>query len=334
MVFLWPEMLWLLLAAPVLVALYVWLQQRRKRILASYSSFGLNITNSAAGPGLRRHISAVLFLVAILILVLSLARPQLLVNLPNVEGTVILAFDVSGSMAADDVKPTRMETAKNVARELVLNQPTGVQVGMVVFSDGGFSINEPTDDQEEILSAIDQLMPERGTSMGNGILVSLDVIAAALGDSSLLASGEQSAEATPTPMPEGKYSPAVIVMLSDGENTISPDPREAAHTAAERGVRIHTIGVGTPAGVVLEINDFVVHTQLNEEMLQQISLISGGSYYSASNDQDLNEIFNNLDLQLVTKEEQMEVTSLLAGTSIVLLLIGGLLSLLWFSRLP
>lgn len=324
----------MLLSAPFLILLYVWIQQRRRRIAASYSSFGMVAGNIAAAPGLRRHIAPLLFLISILILIFSLARPQFVVSIPNIEGTMILAFDVSGSMAADDVKPTRMETAKTVARELVQRQPPGVLVGMVVFSDGGFSINKPTNDQELILDAIDQLEPERGTSLANGIYVSLDTIAAELGQASLLASGDEASGVTPTPMPSGKYSPAVIVLLTDGENTVSPDPFEAAHAAAERGVRIHTVGIGSAAGVILEINDFVVHTQLDEATLQAISQISGGTYFNASNEENLRQVYENIDLQLVMKQENMEVTSLLAGISILLLLTGGILSLLWFSRMP
>jgi Ca-activated chloride channel family protein len=327
-------MLWLLLAAPILVLLYAWIQQRRRRIAASYSSFGLAPGSPAVTPGTRRHIAPLLFLVSILILIFSLARPQFVVSIPNVEGTVILAFDVSGSMAADDFKPTRMEAAKNVAREFIQRQPASVLIGIVVFSDGGFSVLKPTNDQVEILAAIDQLEPERGTSLANGIFVSLDSIATELGQASLLASGDEATGVTPTPVPQGEYSPAVIVLLTDGENTVSPDPLEAAHVAADRGVRIHTIGIGSAAGVVLQINDFVVHTQLDEAMLKQISAVTGGAYYNATNEESLLEIYKNIDLELVVKQQNMEVTSLLAGASILLLLIGGMLSLLWFNRMP
>jgi Ca-activated chloride channel family protein len=139
---------------------------------------------------------------------------------------------------------------------------------------------------------------------------------------------------TPTPVPEGTYTPAVIVLLSDGENTVSPDPLVAAQAAADRGVRIYTVGIGSAAGATLHINGFIIHSQLDEAMLQQISLLTDGAYYSAENEQDLRTIYDNLDPQLVMKPEKMEVTSIFAGASILVLLIGGAFSLLWFSRLP
>jgi Ca-activated chloride channel family protein len=135
-------------------------------------------------------------------------------------------------------------------------------------------------------------------------------------------------------VPAGTYASAVIVLITDGENNVSPDPLVAAQAAAERGVRIHTIGIGSAAGTILEINGFTVHTQLNEPMLQQISLLTDGVYYNAENEQDLRAIYKNLDPQLVIKTEKMEVTSLFAGASILILLIGGVFSLLWFGRLP
>ena len=274
---------------------------------------------------------------------IALARPQTVVSLPRVEGTVILAFDVSGSMAADDLKPTRMEAAKAAARDFVQRQPRSVLIGVVAFSDSGFSVQAPTNDQEAILATINRLTPERGTSLGNGILASLNTIAAS---SEQGVSGETDGEPphlsnltpmptpTPTPVPEGTYTPAVIVLLSDGENTVAPDPLAAAQAAADRGVRIYTVGIGSAAGATLHINGFIIHSQLDEAMLQQISLLTDGAYYSAENEQDLRTIYENLDPQLVMKPEKMEVTSIFAGAGLLVLLIGGAFSLLWFSRLP
>jgi Ca-activated chloride channel family protein len=204
-------------------------------------------------------------------------------------------------------------------------------------------VQAPTNDQEAILATINRLTPERGTSLGNGILASLNTIAAS---SEQGVSGETNGEPphlsnltpmptpTPTPVPEGTYTPAVIVLLSDGENTVAPDPLAAAQAAADRGVRIYTVGIGSAAGATLHINGFIIHSQRDEAMLQQISLLTDGAYYSAENEQDLRTIYENLDPQLVIKPEKMEVTSIFAGASILVLLIGGAFSLLWFSRLP
>jgi Ca-activated chloride channel family protein len=285
------------------------------------------------GPGLRRHIPPALFLLSLTILLIALARPQAVVRLPRVQGTVILAFDVSGSMAADDLEPSRMESAKAAAREFVQRQPSSVQIGVVAFSGNGFSVQSPTDDQAAVLASIERLKPEHSTSLANGILASLNVIDRQSGQSS--ASTTDLAEApTPTPVPQGVYAPAMIILLSDGENTAPPDPFAAAQSAADRGVRVYTVGIGSPAGKTLEINGFNVHTQLDERTLQQIAQLTGGAYYHAGSDEELRTVYEDINPQLVIKPEKMEITSLLAGVGILTLLIGGAFSLVWFSRLP
>jgi Ca-activated chloride channel family protein len=262
----------------------------------------------------------VFFLLGLTILAIALARPQAVIALPKQEGTVILAFDVSGSMAADDIKPTRMEAAKVAATDFVKHQPLFVQTGVVAFSDTGLSVQVPTNDPSAVLAAINRLAPQSGTSVGQGILASLNVIA-------IGASGGQPAEIysnllltptpTPTPVPHGTYTPAVIILLSDGENNENPDPLAAAQTAADRGVRIYTVGIGSPTGT-----------------LQQISQISGGAYYNAPSAQDLLKIYDHIDTQLTSKPEKTELTALFAGAGIFFMVIGGLFSLVWFSRLP
>jgi Ca-activated chloride channel family protein len=335
MTFIWPTMLLLLLLAPLGVGLYLILQQRRRRLVASYGSLGLGQKTAGRGLGIRRHVPPSLFLLSLTTLIVALARPQAVVSLPRVEGTVILAFDVSGSMAADDLKPTRMEAAKAAAREFVEQQPASVLVGVVAFSDGGFAVQPPTNDQDAIFATIDRLTPQLGTSLANGIFAALNTLTAEVEPASPLYTNLTPVPTpTPTPVPEGTYTPAVIVLLTDGENNQDPDPLEAAQVAAERGVRIHTIGIGSAAGTILDINGFIVHTQLNEATLQQISELTGGTYYNAENEEDLQAIYENIDPQLVVKPEKMEVTSIFAGASILVLLIGGVFSLLWFSRVP
>jgi Ca-activated chloride channel family protein len=331
MSFIWPAMLLSLLSMPVLVVLYVRMQRRRRQLAASCGSFALE-----RGTGLRRHIPPGILLTGLSLLLFALARPQMVVSLPRVEGTVILAFDVSGSMAADDLEPTRLEAAKAAAQEFVQQQPSNVLIGVVSFSDSGFVVQPPTSDQEATLTAINRLTPELGTSVANGIIASLSTIAALNAEPAprLYTNLTPAPTPTPTPVPAGTVTPAVIVLLTDGENNESPDPLVAAEAAADRGVRIYTVGVGSAAGATLDINGFSVHTQLNEDALQQISQITGAAYYSAENETELRSIYENLDPQLVIKPEEMEVTSILAGASIVALLIGGTLSLLWFGHLP
>jgi Ca-activated chloride channel family protein len=238
-------------------------------------------------------------------------------------------------MAAEDMQPTRMEAAKVAARAFVERQPTTLQIGVVAFSDSGFAVQPPTNEQEPIFAAINRLGPERGTSLAHGIVASLNTIFADDEETPRLYSNLTPAPTTaPTPLPEGTYTPAVIVLLTDGENTSPPDPFEAAQAAADQGVRIHTVGIGSAAGAPLNVEGFTVHTRLDEATLQQISELTDGTYYNAENEEDLREIYENLDPQLVIRPDEMEVTSLFAGASILVLLIGGACSLVWFSRLP
>jgi Ca-activated chloride channel family protein len=334
MSFIWPAMLVLLLIVPLFVLLYIGQQRRRRRLAANYGRLGI----VQGTLGARRHIPMVLFLIGLTVLIVALARPQAVVSLPKIEGTVILAFDVSGSMAADDLKPSRMEAAKAAAYDFVANQPSTVRIGVVSFSENGFTVQVPTDDQEVVLSAIGRLTPQRGTSLGYGIQVSLDAIAQADDTprfySNLTPTPQGTPAPTPTPVPKGTHTSSVIVLLTDGENNTSPDPLTVAQTAADRGVRIYPIGIGSAAGSILHIEGFTVRSRLNEELLNQIAQLTDGTYYTAENEQELKSIYNNLNPQLVIKPEKTEVTSLLAGISIVFLLIGGAFSLVWFSRLP
>jgi Ca-activated chloride channel family protein len=336
MTFIWPAMLVLLFLIPLFAALYMRLQRRRRRLGARYGQFGLAQEMAGRRLGVRRHIPPTLFLFSLTILIVGLARPQAMVNLPRVQGTVMLAFDVSGSMAADDLKPTRMQAAKTAALDFIQRQPNSVRIGIVAFSDEGFTVQAPTNDQEALTASINRLKPERGTSVGNGISASLDAIAAVNAEPTphLYTDQTPTPSPTPTPVPEGTYTPAVIVLLTDGENNENPDPLDAAQAAADRGVRIYTVGIGSAAGTTLNINGFNVHTQLDETTLQKIAQLTHGAYYNAENEQDLRAIYDNLDTQLVIKPQKIEVTSILAGASIFVLLIGGLFSLLWFSRLP
>jgi Ca-activated chloride channel family protein len=329
-------MLLSLLLIPLFVLLYLRMQRHRRFLAASYGSLGLVQEATGRRLGWRRHLPLALFLLGLTLLLLALARPQAVVNLPRLEGNVILAFDVSGSMAADDLDPSRLEAAKAAAQQFVAQQPRSVLVGVVSFSDSGFGVQPPTSDQEAVLAAIERLTPQLGTSLANGIFASLNTLAAAENKPppQLYTDLTPVPTPTPTPVPEGTYRPAVIVLLTDGENNESPDPLAAAEAASDRGVRIYTVGIGSADGTTLEIEGFTVHTRLDEGLLQQISELTGGTYYSAENEQELLTIYDNLDPQLVTKPEKMEVTSIFAGASILILLIGGTFSLMWFSRVP
>ncbi|HVF25015.1 MAG TPA: VWA domain-containing protein [Anaerolineales bacterium] len=336
MSFIWPTLLLTLLCVPLLVFLYVRMQQRRRKFAAQYGSLGLVHNSKGAGPGARRHIPALIFLTGITLLLISMARPQATISVPRMEGTVILTFDVSGSMAADDLQPTRMEAAKVAALDFVDNQPPSVLIGVVAFSDGGISVQAPTANRDETAATIERLVPRRGTSVGNGMLVALNTIAVSAGDdpilnTSTLAPGESAA---PVPAPQGWYTSSVIVLLTDGENNQDPDPVAAADLAADLGVRVYTVGIGTSAGAMVTVEGFTVLSQLNEPMLQYISDTTGGAYYNAGNEEDLRKIYNDLKPTLSIKREEMEITSILAGVGMLVFLIGGAISLLWFGHVP
>jgi Ca-activated chloride channel family protein len=302
---------------------------------ARYGSLGI-VQEPHKKSGRRRHIPALFFLLGITVLITSAARPQATVMVPKLEGTVILTFDVSGSMAADDIKPTRMEAAKAAAREFVNKQPSNVSIGVVAFSDGGITVQSPTNERSETLETIERLVPRRGTSVGNGILVALNTIVVSEGGESFLNTDTLSNPSTETPatVPQGWYPSAIIVLLSDGENNQDPDPVAVSDLAADLGVRVYTIGVGSTEGVPLKIEGFTVVSRLDEATLQAVADNTGGQYYNAKSEEDLSRVYHDLQPKLSIKPENIEITSLFAGAGMLLFLMAGALSLLWFGRVP
>ncbi|MCC7360286.1 MAG: VWA domain-containing protein [Anaerolineales bacterium] len=333
MSFIWPPLLWLLTLAPLGGLVYMRVQRRRRQAAAQYGQLGLGPTAAAQRLGWRRHLPAALFLAGLTMLLFALARPQMAVSLPRVEGTVILTFDVSGSMAATDLQPTRMEAAKAAARAFVERQPANVLIGVVAFSDGGLAVQAPTNDTNEVLAAIARLTPQRGTSLAQGMQAALNTLAA-MNDETGLLSDDTRPTPLPTIVPPGSNGAAAIILLTDGENNVPPDPLEAAQAAANAGVRVYTVGVGSPAGVNLDLDGFSVFTQLNEPVLQQIAQVTEGAYYNAASAADLESIYSGLDLHLVVRPEDTELTALFAGLGGLALLAGGGLSLAWFGRMP
>ena len=328
MSFLWPWMLLSLLALPLLIWLYGRTQARR-RLLARYAG-------NQPIETWQRHVPPALLMAGLAILAIALARPQMTLSLPRAQGTLILAFDVSGSMAADDIPPTRMEAAKAAAREFVSRQPPTVRIGMVAFSESGLAVQSPTDDRQALLAAINRLSPARGTSLASGILAALAMIddLNKQKPTNYYSNRPPQPSPTPTPMPAGVYQSAAVVLISDGENTTDPDPLLAAEAAAYRGVRIHTIGVGSPEGARLNIDGFIVQTRLDEAMLQYIAQRTGGTYYNAQSADDLRAIYESVGFEMLATPEATEVTALLAGLGMIAMLIGGGWSLMRSSRLP
>ena len=326
MSFIWPWVLVSLLALPVCVYLYLRLQQKRSRDAASLGTMGAMREGAPALAGRRRHVPPIIFLIAVAVLALASARPQLTLPLPRMEGTVVLALDVSSSMAADDVEPTRMEAAKLAAKALVERRPGSARIGVVAFGEGGLVVQPPTDDSEALDATIDRLAPQSATSLGRGVMTALNLVAPESGPG-------QTAPADGT-SPRGAFAPAVIVLLTDGENTDPPDPIEVAQRAADRGVRVHTVGLGTDEGVTIEVDGFNLFTQLNEPVLQQIALLTEGSYFRVEDVDGMSSVYEELETEFVVESREVEVTSAFGGVSALLLLAGGALSLFWFGRMP
>jgi Ca-activated chloride channel family protein len=329
MTFIWPFMLASLLLVPLIVGLYFRLMQKRKQAVSALGPLGIMQDSSGRSLGIRRHAPAMFFLISLTLLLFGSSRPEMLVNLPRTEGTVILAFDVSSSMTADDLNPSRIDAAKAAARVFVENQPNSIMIGIVAFSNGGLIVQQPTNDTATLLSTIDRLTPEGGTSLGHGIFTSLNAIAG-----EALAVDEASLEEGVPSLQIDNSSAAVIILLTDGENTNLPNPLDIAQLAAESGVRVYPVGIGSQEGTVVEINGYNILTQLNETMLQEIANLTNGSYYFAEDEGKLQEIYENIDLRLTVEGEKSEITSIVAAVSLLFILIGGALSAFWLGRLP
>ncbi len=341
MSFLWMGMLWLLLLVPALVAAYILVQRRRQKFALRYASLSLIREAVGRGPGARRHIPPALFIASVAVMIVALARPVATVTLPSQQGTVILTIDVSGSMRADDLKPTRLDAAKAAARAFVEKQPPNVRIGVVAFSDNAAIVQAPTADRDAVLAAIGRLTPQRGTAIGRGILTSLDAIfeepdARPTPSSSFSRDSLRLPEPTlrPAPVSRGTYTNAVVVLLSDGQSNVGPRPLEVIDQAANRGVRVYTVGVGSPGGTVLRFEGRSVRVLLDEQTLRHIAEATDAQYFKADNQTDLRDIYENLSTRLVFKPEQTELTAGFTGFAAVLALVAGTLSLLWFNRLP
>lgn len=346
MTFLWPDLLWLLIAVPTLVAVYLVVLRRKKRAALRYAS--LSTVKEALGIGqrFRRHVPPLLFLLALATLLLAVARPAALVMLPIQQQTIILAMDVSGSMRARDVEPNRLVAAQEAARAFVADLPRGVRVGVVSFAGTAAVVQPPTQNREDIVGAIDRFQLQRGTAIGSGIIVSLATIFPDAGIDVSASIYERSARrASPlepgrapeakefTAVAPGSYASAAIVLLTDGQRTTGPDSLEAAKMAADRGVRVFTVGVGTPAGEVIGFEGWSFRARLDEDTLKAIADRTRGEYFHAGTAMDLQKVYQSLSARLVFEKQRTEITALFAAAAAGLMLAAGFLSLLWFNRI-
>ncbi len=342
MQFIWPTNLWLIALVPALAALYVWQQRRRRKYALRYASLSLVREALGRGPGRRRHVPPVLYLLGLGTMLFAFARPQAVVSLPSQEGIVILAIDVSGSMQAEDMKPNRLEAAKSAAKTFVEKQNPNVRIGVVSFSTDAAIVQAPTSDKDAAIAAISRLRPQRATAIGRAILTSLDAIFEGSDEelpSAILRAADPALatpapKKTPPPKLKGQYYAASIILLTDGQNNQFPPPLAVVDEAVNRGVRVYTVGIGSVEGTLLRIQGRVIRTRLDEGTLKQIAELTNAQYFNASNESDLRQIYENLTTQLVIRTEKTEITALFTGIAALLVLLGGALSLLWFNRLP
>ena len=365
MTFLWPELLWLLVAVPAVVGAYLWLMRRKKRLAVRYASLAMVRDALSAGNRFRRHVPPLLFLVALTLMIVAIARPAAVVTLPSQHETIILAMDVSGSMRAVDVHPNRLTAAQEAARAFINDQPHNVRMGIVSFAGTAAVVQPPTENREDLLAAIDRFTLQRGTAVGSGILVSLKTIfpdvefdlgrsnprinASDTGRGRPLARGkapDKDAKDAGTdakdagkdkdadkPVAPGSYQSAAIILLTDGQTTTGPDPVEAAKMAADRGVRVYTVGIGTVAGEIIGAEGWSMRVRLDEEALKQIANITRADYFYAGNATDLKKIYEGMNAKMVLKKQQTEITALVVAAAALLATVAAGLSLVWFNRL-
>lgn len=359
--FLWPELLWLLLLVPVAVGVYLYLLYRRKKTALRYAN--LAMVKAAMGTvGWRRHVPPALILAALTLLLIAVARPSALISLPSNRATVMLVMDVSGSMRATDVNPTRIEAAQAAAKQYIKTQPKDVVIGIVAFAATAFLVQSPTVDHAALFNAIDHFELQRGTAVGSGLLMALSSIfpredfpianyysggfgrgnggfgfgggdrfnrygGRALGDR-----GPGGPPKKHVPVEPGSYKNAVVILLTDGQTNAGYDPAEAARIASEYGVKVYTVGFGTTRGNVVGFGGFTMRTQLDEDALKKIADTTRGRYFRAASAEDLKAVYSVLSKQVVMETQEMEISSFFAAGAALLMMIAAGLSLLWFSR--
>ena len=344
MALLWPGFLLLLGLIPLTVAAYIWMLRRRRRFAVRYSSLALVRDALPHASRLRRHLPFVLFLLALTSLVIALGRPVAIVSVPAGQTTIILAIDVSRSMCSTDIRPNRLEAAKAAALSFVQRQPYSRKIGVVAFAGFAVLIQPPTSDQEVLQDAIEALTTARRTAIGSGILKSLDAIAEI--DPGVAPSvSDTTAGFEPTPVPQGAYAPAIVLLLTDGVSNVGPLPLDAAQQAADRGVRVYTIGFGTenesspfggpqcqggdPFGGGGQFGGGGFRRGIDEATLKQVADVTGGNYYAAESADALQNVLQNLPTHLITKHETTEISVAFTAIGAFLAAIAIALSLIW-----
>jgi Ca-activated chloride channel homolog len=342
--FMWPSFLWLLLLVPLLVVVYWWLLRRKKKATVRFASLSIVREAMGTGPGFRRHIPPILFLLAITAMLIAASRPSAVVSLPMTQETIMLAMDVSGSMRATDVLPSRIVAAQNAAKAFLVELPRNVKVGIVAFAGSAQVAQIPTLNREDLVSAIDRFQLQRGTAIGNGIVMSLATLFPDEGiDLAQLQYGQRqrgvAIDEKPkdkkefTPVAPGSYNSAAIILLTDGQRTTGVDSLEAAKMASERGVRVYTVGVGTVTGETIGFEGWSMRVKLDEETLKAIANKTQADYFYAGTAADLKKVYETLSSRLTVEKKETEISGLLALLAAALAIFSAGLSMLWFNRI-
>ena len=338
--FIWPEMLWLLVAVPLLVLAYLWLLARRKKTALRYANLALVKQAMGKSAGWKRHVPPALMLVASAVLLLAAARPAAVITLPSQQETIVLAMDVSGSMRAADVLPNRLVASQEAAKAFVAELPRSVRVAVVQFAGTAAIVQPPTHSRDDVYAAIDRFQLQRGTATGSGIVLSLATIFPEAGIDLSQITGQKAMPPGPndkhrpdfTPVEPGSYSSAAIIMLTDGQRTTGPDPVEAAKMAADRGVRVYTVGIGTKEGETIGFEGWSMRVRLDEDALKTVAQITRADYFYAGSAEDLKKVYQGLSTRLVVEKKETEISALFAAFGALLVAAAAALSVAWFGR--
>jgi Ca-activated chloride channel homolog len=347
--FTWPVMLWGLLLLPAFVGWYVF-GVRRVRYAAArrFAESPLFAQIAVRLPALRRHVSMGLYFAALALLLTAVGRPVMAIPLPVNKATVMLVIDTSGSMAAPDILPSRLDAARAAARAFLDALPRGPQVGLVSFSTYATLMVPPTPDHDAVEQALATLKPQEATAIGDGIAVGLKALPGrtvptpepspspfAPSSPAPLPAPPAAAPPAETPAQPQDPPPAAIILLSDGgQNAGTEDPLRMALLARQQKVKVYTIGLGTPGGGVFNYQGQMVFVPFDPTLLQQIAALTDGKFFFSPSAKDLTQVYRDLGRAIGWERRKTEVSALFVGSAGVLMLGGGLLSLLWMGRLP
>ena len=327
-----PLFLLLLAALPLLAAGYVLADRRRGRAAQRFASAPLLPSVAPVRPGFRRHLPLLAYALALAIGAIALARPEATVAVAEERAAVVLVTDTSGSMQSTDVSPSRMAAVRSAALDFLDRAPSELRVGGVTFNHAVQAIEAPRAERERVRDLIEGLQPSGGTATGSGL-------AAALGLLERERNAGQAGDRARRDRPErDRREPAAVILISDGASTHGRDPLPVARKAARARIPVYTVALGTDAGTIdVERPDGSSTTRPvppDRDTMKRIAAISGGRTFAANAGDELAAVYERLGSRVATREERRQVTSAFAGGAVLLLIVGGALSLRWFGRLP